>query len=230
MMHYGIAHWVDFARGLVRETDQAAMREHLASGCSECGQLVNFCDKLASDCREMARRDVPESAVRLAHAIFPINGPPEPKRAARTPVELIFDSFLMPSPAGLRASWQVGWQALYRAGDCSVDLRVEPELSSSRAAVIGQIFNHVAPEVEMADIPICLKQGRLVLAKARSNRFGEFQMEYEQQRRMQLCIYLDGSKCIQVPIKRLATDKRPGVGGVNLGVPAGRRRSGPVGR
>jgi hypothetical protein len=61
----------------------------------------------------------------------------------------------------------------------------------------------------MRDLPVCLKQGKLVLAEGRSNRFGEFQLEYEQQSRVYLCIYLDGgSKCIQVPIKRLVPDKR----------------------
>lgn len=231
MKHYGIAEWVDFARALVPEADRVAMRKHLAGGCSECRQIVDFCEKLGAVCREMVGREVPESAVRLARAIFPSQASPQPKRVVRIPVELIFDSFLVPSPIGLRATWQVGWQALYRAGDCSVDLRVEPDLSSSRAAVIGQISNYVAPEAEMADIPVCLKQGKLVLAEARSNRFGEFQMEYEQQGRIQLCIYLEGgSKCIQVPIKRLAADKRPVAGRVNLKAPAGPKRSGSVGR
>jgi hypothetical protein len=179
----------------------------------------------------MVGREVPESAVRLAQAIFPAQAPPRPKRVARIPVELIFDSFLVPSPVGLRATWQVGWQALYRAGDCSVDLRVEPDLGSSRAAVIGQISNHVAPDVEMAGIPVCLKHGKLVLAEARSNRFGEFQMEYEQQGRIQLCIYLSGgSQCIQVPIKKLATDRRSFAGRVNGGAPARSARSESLGK
>jgi hypothetical protein len=221
MNHYGIAQWVDFARALAPEAEQAAMREHLADGCAECRQTVDFCSDLAAACQGMEGYEVPESAVKLARAIFPNQASPRPARVARIPVELVFDSFLVPSPVGLRATWQVGWQALYRAGDCSVDLRVEPDLSSSRAAVIGQISNHVAPEVEMADIPVCLKQGKLVLAEARCNRFGEFQMEYEQQARVQLCIYLEGgSKCIQVPIKKVATDKRPVASRVNLDPPA----------
>jgi len=219
MKHYAIAQWVDFARALAPE--QAAMRDHLAGGCAECRQSVDFWDNLAAVCRGMDGYEVPESVVRLARAIFHAQAA-QPKRLVRVPVELIFDSFLVPSPVGLRATWQIGWQALYRAGDCSVDLRVEPDLSSSRAAVIGQVSNHLAPEVEMADIPVCLKHGKLVLAEARSNRFGEFQMEYEQQSRIQLCIYLEGgSKCIQVPLKKLATDKRSGAGRANVDTPAG---------
>jgi hypothetical protein len=120
-------------------------------------------------------------------------------------VELIYDSFLVPVPVGMRASWQIGWQGLYRAGDCSLDLRIEPELQSSRAAVIGQISNHAVPETEMANIPICLRSGRLVVAETLSNRFGEFQMEYDQQGRLQLSVYLDGgARRIQVPLKKLA--------------------------
>ena len=231
MKHYGTARWVDFARALAPETDLTAMQDHLSGGCSECRQTVDFCDRLAAVCGGMVGREVPESAVRLAQAIFPAQAPPRPKRVARIPVELIFDSFLVPSPVGLRATWQVGWQALYRAGDCSVDLRVEPDLGSSRAAVIGQISNHVAPDVEMADIPVCLKHGKLVLAEARSNRFGEFQMEYEQQGRIQLCIYLSGgSQCIQVPIKKLATDRRSFAGRVNGGAPARSARSESLGK
>jgi hypothetical protein len=228
MKHYGIAQWVDFARGLAPEAEHAAMREHLAGGCAECRQTVDFCSNLAEVCRGMEGCEVPEAAVRLACAIFPTQTAQQ--RLARIPVELIFDSFLAPSQMGLRATWQVGWQALYRAGDCSVDLRVEPDLSSTRAAVIGQISNHVSPDVEMADIAVCLKQGKFVLAEARSNRFGEFQMEYEQQGRIQLCIYLEGgSKLIQVPIKKLATNRRSVASRVNLDPPAGPAPSGSFG-
>ena len=181
------------------------MREHLLTGCHECQQVVDFCDKLAHVCLALAPRRAPEAAVRNARAIFPIRWPDRPKRAVRVPVELIYDSFLVPVPVGMRASWQIGWQGLYRAGDCSLDLRIEPELQSSRAAVIGQISNHAVPETEMRDIPICLKSGRFVVAETRSNRFGEFQMEYEQQGRLHLCVYLDGgARRIQVPLKKLA--------------------------
>ncbi len=211
MIHYGIAEWVDFARALAPEPQRASMQEHLAAGCEECRDSVDFCEKLAARSRAMRTYRVPDPVLRLAYAVFPSPAPSPLKRSLRVPVELIFDSFLTPSPAGLRSTWQVGWQGLYRAGDCSVDLRIEPDLASSRAAVIGQISNHVSPELEMGELSVCLKQGKLVLAEARSNRFGEFQLEYEQQSRVYLCIYLDrGSKCIQVPIKRLVPDKRIG--------------------
>jgi hypothetical protein len=235
MKHFGMAQWVDFARALAPEADRAAMQQHLAGGCPECQDTFDFYGKLSAVCQAMTECEVPESVVRFARTISrtqasqSASAPSSAKKALRLPVELIFDSFLAPAPAGLRATWQVGWQALYHAGDCSVDLRIEPDLGSSRAAVIGQISNHAAPELEMADLPVCLKQGKVVVAEARSNRFGEFQMEYEQQGRVQLCIYLEGgSKCIQVPIKRLVPDKRSGTGRINSSGPGGTTRSGLV--
>jgi hypothetical protein len=221
--HYEIDQWVDFARGLAVEPQSSAMREHVALGCSECAPLADFFTELNSVCRSMASSAVPDTVLRQAYRIFPVQLPSRPKRAFRIPVELVFDSFVAPAPAGLRATWQVGWQGLYRAGDCSLDLRIEPELRSARAAVIGQISNHTLPEQRMSDVQVCLKSGRLVVAETRSNQFGEFQMEYEQQGRLHLCVYLEGgSKCIQVPLKRFTADRPAGTERLNLDI--GRKR------
>lgn len=193
MKHFGIARWVDFTRDLTPADDRLAMQDHLASGCRDCQAALEFCEKLARICQRVATSAVPEHAVRKARAIFPAKPLERPRRSFRIPVELIYDSFLAPAPAGLRSTWQVGWQALFHAGDCSVDLRVEPELRTSRAAVIGQISNHRLPGTEMGDIPVYLKSGKQVVAETRSNRFGEFQIEYEQQSRLQL-LHLSGGR------------------------------------
>jgi hypothetical protein len=207
MKHYAIDEWVDFTRGTVAGDDAAQMLAHLRSGCVECGQLSEFSSKLSMTCAGIASVVVPDSSLRLARAIFPVRMQDRPKRGNRLAVEMIFDSFLVPSAVGLRSTWQVGWQGLYRAGDCSVDLRIEPELKSTRAAVIGQITSHVQPAVAMGDLPVCLRAGKSVVAETKSNRFGEFQMEYDQQTQLKLCIYLRDSKSIQVPLKRFTSDQ-----------------------
>ena len=224
MKHYGIAQWVDFARGLAPVAEGPAMESHLSDGCSECRDLVSFCRNLSGVCKEMSDLSAPLWAVRGAKAIFPAAIQPRAKRALRIPVELIYDSILAPAPAGLRATWQVGWQGLYRAGDCSLDLRIEPELSSSRAAVIGQISNHMVPNSQMANIPVYLKSGKSVVAETRSNRFGEFQMEYEQQGRLQLCVSLEeGSKTFQVPLKKFTPERPAGTERLGLNSASAKR-------
>jgi hypothetical protein len=208
MKHYGIAQWIDFARNLAPAPEGAAMSGHLATGCLDCAEDEAFSRRLSDVCRVMVAQEAPLDLVRRARAIFPIPVSEPSRRVFRIPVELIYDSFLAPAPAGLRSTWQVGWQALYRAGDCSLDLRIEPELRSSRAAMIGQVSNHIEPDDSMSDLPVRLRAGKLIVAETRSNRFGEFQMEYEQQRRLHLCVYLDaGTRCIQVALKSVGTEK-----------------------
>jgi hypothetical protein len=207
MKHYTIEKWVDFFRGLTATEERAEMELHLASGCEECQSLSRLTSRLVDTSRNLASTEVPDYAMRLARAIFPVRVAQRPTRGNRLPIELIFDSFLVPAPAGLRATWQVGWQGLYRAGECSVDLRIEPELKSARASVIGQISNHVAPSVEMSNLAVSLRAGKAVLAETLSNRFGEFQMEYEQQAQLKLWIHLTESRTIQVPLKKLTSDQ-----------------------
>ena len=209
MKHYKIEDWVDFSRGIADTAEGVHMRSHLEKGCKQCQSLAGFTEKFAGACRGGASVEVPEFAMRIARAIFPVAAQ-RPRRGNRIPIELIFDSFLTPAPSGLRATWQVGWQGLYRAGECSVDLRIEPELKSSRAAVIGQIANHVAPGMEMNGLEVSLRAGREIVAETRSNRFGEFQMEYEQRAQLKLCIFLPDSRSILVPLKRF-TQESPAV-------------------
>ncbi len=218
MKHFGISQWIDFTRGFMPEGEGRAMQEHLANGCGECADLANFTSDLSNICAAMNRHNAPEWVVRSAKAIFPVDAPAQPRRASRIPVQLIYDSFLAPAPAGLRVSWQVGWQTLYRAGDCSLDLRIEPELASGRAAVIGQICDHAAPDHKMENVPVQVKSGRTIVAETRSNRFGEFQLEYDQQSRLHLCVYLDnGSKCFQAPLKKFASDRYAAAERLGLG-------------
>ena len=207
MKHYAIERWVDFSRNLVESEERSQMQGHLGLGCGECRQLADLTQRLTQTCRSIAVAQVPESTLRLARAIFPVRVQDRPRRGSRLPIELIFDSFLAPAPAGLRATWQVGWQGLYKAGECSLDLRIEPELKSARAAVIGQVTNHVAPSTEMGNLPVTLRAGNHVVAETVSNRFGEFQMEYEQKSHLQLVVHLQDAKVIQVPLKKLIFDQ-----------------------
>jgi hypothetical protein len=224
MKHYAIDQWVDFTRGILAGEEADRMVAHLRSGCTKCHRLCDFTSKLGKTAIGLTSVSVPESSLRLARAIFPIRLEDRPRRGNRLPLEMIFDSFLAPSAVGLRSTWQVGWQGLYRAGDCSVDLRIEPELKSSKAAVIGQISSHVLPAVEMGNLPVSLRAGKQVVAETMSNRFGEFQMEYEQQAQLKLCIFLRDSKSIQVPLKKFTTEPPATKSRTSVGKRSGERK------
>jgi hypothetical protein len=54
---------------------------------------------------------------------------------------------------------------------------------------------------------VCLRSGKQVVAETVSNRFGEFQMEYDQQAKLKLCISLRDSKTIEVPLRKITSDQ-----------------------
>src|SRR3954447_19050611 len=103
MKHYGIEQWADFTRRLSDLDEHHEMTAHLGSGCKNCRRLAEFTKKLHATCSSLAVQQIPESAVRLAGSIFPVRAHAAVKRGIRVPVELIFDSLLVPVPAGLRA-------------------------------------------------------------------------------------------------------------------------------
>ena len=207
MKHFPISAWTDLARELVTKDEADTLRVHLAGGCMDCRNLAGFLTRLAAVSGRLADGAPTENAVRLAKAIFP-GYPAAPGKISRIMAELIFDSRTTAAVAGMRSTGHVGWQSVYRAGDCSLDVRIEPGMEY--VAVIGQISNYTVPGDQMSDVTVRLKAGRLVVAETRSNQFGEFQLEYEQQTRLQLCVYLDGgSRSIQVQLKKFMPD-RPG--------------------
>jgi hypothetical protein len=204
MKDYTIAQWIDFAREIAPENEARQMREHLAHGCASCQELATFCDSLAEVCRGAAAHLAPEPAARCARAIFPAPIAKPSRRRLRLPIEMIYDSFLCPAPAGLRASWELGFQALYHAGDYSLDFRVEPGPPDGHPTIVGQIANRKTPEADMAGFAVCLKAGRAVVAQTRSNRFGEFQFEYEERKGLRLKVELENAQEVEVPLRRLA--------------------------
>ena len=207
MKHFKMSDWIDFARNVIAPGARGALAAHLESGCAECRVSAEFFGKLARVSEAVADDMAPAAIVRQAKAICPSRRASIWKRALRVPAELVYDSFQAPLAAGLRASWQMGWQAMFRAGDCSLDLRIEPDLRSSRATLTGQVSNHVLPNLEMGEIPICLRSGKRTLAETTSNQFGEFQMEYDQRNQLELCIELEGgAKRIVAPLRMITAD------------------------
>jgi hypothetical protein len=204
MKDYTIAEWIDFSRGVTDENEAVRMRAHLTE-CAECRKVLEFCRKLAQTCGALAASAVPASSERLAMAILPRPAAPIPRRRFRIPLELVFDSFAAPVPAGLRSSWELGFQALYQGGDYSLDFRVEPGPPQGRATVIGQVLNRKTPGADMGGCGIYLKAGKAVIAQTLSNRFGEFQMEYGERKGLRLNVELADGHELEAPLRRLVS-------------------------
>src|SRR6267378_5375376 len=178
MKHFDISKWTDFVRGLSEKSAEVAIGHHLASGCRKCGHTAGLLRKLAAVVRRDLQVQVPEHAVRCARAIFILQQPEEVQVLPRIPARLLYDSFREPLPAGVRTQQRLSRQALYEAGDYSLDLYWENERGSPRVTLVGQIQHGKQPGKRLEGVPILLVSGKQILGRAVSNSMGEFKMEY----------------------------------------------------
>jgi hypothetical protein len=199
--HFDIAQWTDFVRDIPTTDDRTAMEQHLSSGCSKCRATVAMLRQVIIAAQADAACEVPDYAVRNAKAIFALQRP-EKVTLRKIVAQLVFDSFLQPLPAGVRASQQrMSRQALYQAGDYCIDVRIEHERGSANVVLVGQISSRREPSRAMAGVPVLLMSQERPLARGQSNEFGEFQMRYRPSQHLSLHVPVETSGEIEVPLK-----------------------------
>jgi hypothetical protein len=191
MKHFEIAEWADFARGLVPPDQREAMNNHLQEECRPCSRSADVLSGIAALAAADARYEPPEFAVHCARAIYALEQPRQVRILEGLLGRLVFDSFREPLPAGVRSRHRIDRQTLYEAGDYAVDLRQEHERGSAQVHLAGQIVNRKAPGGVLAGVPVVLTAGGSVLARAVSNRHGEFQMDYPPARDLRLDVGVD---------------------------------------
>jgi hypothetical protein len=192
-------------RGLSSDTQQARMKEHLA-GCPQCGEFVRMLQKLVAVVNKPLSRDVPDYVVHNAISIAAL-GRPEKVTFAAVVAKLIYDSFREPLPAGVRSQQTVSRQALYEAGEFSVDLRLEHERGEATVTLVGQVANRNQPGVPIANCPVLLFSGAEVVARAATDEYGEFQMKYRPGKHLRLQLPIaSGEKWIEIRLADLSGD------------------------
>jgi hypothetical protein len=205
--HYSDAEWTDFVRGLEAGPALASMEAHLSSECRRCGRAAEAFGTVADVARGEEAFGAPGHALRWAMAVFPLRQPERVQILPRVLARLVFDSFGEPQPAGVRSLERVSRQAMYRAGDFYVDLRMESEPGTRRVALVGQIVDSKAGRASFGNVPVVLAAGKGILARAVSNELGEFQMSYEPSPRLRLYVPLRGDLGIEVPLSKLTDSK-----------------------
>jgi hypothetical protein len=198
--HFSDAEWIDRVRGMALAPE--AMDLHLA-GCRRCRRARDLFGAVTEVARGEAAYEVPEGTLRSARAIFALRGPERVRILPRVLARLVFDSFAEPLLVGVRSRQRVTRQAMYRAGDYYVDLRMESEPETRHVSVVGQIANRRDPERSVAHVPIVLTSEEEVVARAVSNEFGEFQLGYAPAKHLRLHVPVSGSGKIEVALNGL---------------------------
>jgi CheY-like chemotaxis protein len=117
---------------------------------------------------------------------------------------LIFDSFLQPAPEGIRASQLAGRRFVYEAGSVMVDLSLEPPLTDSRRiSLVGQLMDSAGSGRQLDIHAVSLRGSKGPIALASTNKFGEFQFEFDFEPNVQLEIETAANQWVSVVLPRL---------------------------
>lgn len=203
MIHYDMADWVDYLRGLGEPGGRAEMNEHLR-GCVTCQDTLARLTALALRVEADEAFEPPPSAVRRARAVFTQFQPERVCDLPRLLARLVQDSFREPLLAGIRGNERASRQALYEAGRVVVDLRLEQRPGQSAVVLVGQLLYPDEPRALVAKRPIVITSGRQVLGTTASNEHGEFHLEYEPAGQVRLHIPVEeGTRRVEIALNRL---------------------------
>lgn len=202
MKHYRQEEWADFVRGLAGDREPA-MQKHMKA-CKQCGEAVAIWEQIVACAAREESYSPPESAVRISRSYAAALPPKKARSLAARVADLIEDSNLRPSFAGVRSTAAVPRQLLFRSGEYNIDLRIESQ-ATGRNLLVGQILSSTGGSVR--SIPVALISGLGPVASAVTSEFGEFSLELEAGVKVQLLVWLFGSQNILVPLHSLVSDE-----------------------
>lgn len=121
---------------------------------------------------------------------------------SRVLATLVFDSFRDPSHAGVRSAsdGRVRY-LLFRAGSVVIDLRFEFPPGSPRYSLTGQAQNTDAGAPQMSEIAVSLRSNGEELQRSRTNNFGEFSLESDFGRNVQIQLLVGPQTDVFVPLE-----------------------------
>lgn len=209
MKHFDLEQWSDFGRGVGTRAQQGAMSSHLDTGCRQCTELYAFIQMLLRFARAEQEYEVPAGVVQRAKRIQPVSSAEQLLAKRQIRGRLICDTFLRPVLAGARAHGAVDRQVLYHAGPYWLDLREERAPGSSTVALVGQIFDSQDPRKQLRSAPVLLLSGKTVLARAMTNEFGEFHMEYRPKRNLKVLVAIEGDGAAAVDLQPATAPPEP---------------------
>jgi hypothetical protein len=192
--HFSEAFWVDFVRDVVSPTTKKAMQQHMDAACNECMTTLQMWQSVVAIAENEMTLAPPEDIVRVVRSQFAAVS----HEVSRW-IRLLFDSDLQPVTAGVRGSVSPR-QFLYETDDYYIDLRLEPRKESDRACVVGQVLNRTGKDWLVDGIAVRLQEGTLSIAETATNKFGEFQLEFDVIKDLSLSIGAEEENVIVLPL------------------------------
>jgi hypothetical protein len=192
--HFSAEQWTDFTRQVAPSALAEAMQSHLNHSCESCTRDLSFWQGFAETAAADAAYEPPRQVLAEAKAQFAKwMGIPERPSFAK----LVFDTWLQPAMAGIRSGAAATRQMIFEAGDLTIDIRVHSANQPGLNMVAGQIVRAQEPNDGIADALLSARSGGQVVARAKSNEFGEFALSAVPDP-VTLAIRLEGGRTILI--------------------------------
>jgi anti-sigma factor RsiW len=169
--------WVDFVNGHLSTERMQTMQRHLETDCKACAKVVELWQQVRQTARRESRYEAPESAVTHVRNAFVAAQPIGNKRPFAIP-RLVFDSLWQPAAVGVRAAHSTPRRLIYKAGEITIEMQIEPELHSERLNIAGQVSNTAQQGQGLAEVRVSVSSSKGKLAEVATNQFGEFQLGF----------------------------------------------------
>ncbi len=198
--HFSPEAWVDFANGTVANEQRLSMEQHLQEGCKPCRNAAALWTRVQDHARREAGYQAPASAIRHVKSAFALLAQERKAKPCFIIPNLVFDSFWQPALAGVRSTTAAPRQVLYKVGDVSVEMRLEPEPLSERMNITGQVYRSCGAGEGLAQIPVLVTGKAGSLAEAHTNEFGEFQLSFVPQDRLRVVFAVERGQDLSIPL------------------------------
>jgi hypothetical protein len=194
-VHFDTEEWADFARKRGTLESEARMQAHLEAGCRACVDTLQVWLKVMEAAGSLNVYNPPEGDVRLIKSLYHLVSP-QASRYRRVEVARLLPAFPAPLAEGLRASELANRHFLFQRGDLLLDVQIELRPESRRASMTGQIMDRVQPGTRFAERTIALMCENTELARAATNQFGEFHLEFTPAEDLMLVIDLESESLL----------------------------------
>ncbi len=224
MTRVDLADWCDLVRGVIAPAREQQLQKLLEVGDPESQRTFKIWQQVAVLARQDQMLEIPPQAEWGAKAIAALRRPAEARPAEarpakarpakssteglfehlgswwrRLPVTTVFDSLLEPAPAGTRDLHSPYRQLLFESPEYTVDVRWEHETDQQHGVLIGQVLRRSSPPQAATQLPIYVL-GDEILARAQTNRFGEFLADNLPKRPLRLCVIVGERDCLELPL------------------------------
>jgi len=196
--HFDDDAWHRFVCGILPASSEEAMRAHLERGCAECQRAFDIWRQFVENTSQDLADATNDCGDCMAKPILALRKKMPFHAGLALLARCVLDSFLNPSPAGIRGSATVPRRLVYEAGGYLIDLQLEHR-TEGPGALAGQVV-HAWTDGATRGVAVVLVREDSVVGQTVANSIGEFQLDCDYGDDLKICLRTPDETFIEVPL------------------------------